>query len=242
MDTKTLENRISDLTSALGDPTRRAIYIAVRESAEPLTTSIIAGLFDIHPNVARHHLDRLASDGYLRVAVDRPARTGGPGAGRPAKAYEATHKEVSVHFAPRRFEMLVELLMQVLEQVSDVNLPAVAEEVGRRYGTELASEIGAPNDAGYDAAVRSVATAMTGLGFSMDPDINGQQLLTSHCPFGEAATSHPEVICSLDRGIVSGLFGAMAVGCHPVLIPHGTPDADCVTKVPVTLGTSPNPG
>lgn len=235
MDTKTLENRISDLTSALGDPTRRAIYIAVRESAEPMTTSTIAGLFGIHPNVARHHLDRLAADGYLQVSANRP-RIGGPGAGRPAKAYEATQKEVSVHFAPRRFEMLVELLMQVLDQISDENLPAVAEEIGRQYGTELASEIGAPDTAGYDSAVRSVATAMTGLGFSMDPDIAGEQLLTSHCPFGEAATNHPEIICSLDRGIVSGLLDAMVVGCEPVLIPHDSPDADCVTKVPVTLG------
>lgn len=237
MDPKTLENRISDLTSALGDPTRRAIYVAVRESSEPLTTSAIAGLFDIHPNVARHHLDRLAQDGYLQVSTNRPARTGGPGAGRPAKAYEATRKEVSVHFAPRRFEMLVDLLMRVLDSVATENLPDVAEEIGRQYGAELAAEIGAPDDAGYDSAVQSVARAMTGLGFSMDPDVDGQRLLTSHCPFGEAATNHPEVICSLDRGIVSGLFGAMAVGCEPVLIPHERPDADCVTRVPVTLGS-----
>ncbi len=235
MDTKTLETRISDLTSALGDPTRRAIYIAVRESAEPLTTSTVANLFDIHPNVARHHLDRLATDGYLKVNTDRPPRTGGPGAGRPAKAYEATQKEVSLHFAPRRFEMLVELLMQILGQVSDENLSSVAESVGRQYGTQLAAEIGAPEDSGYESAVQSVARAMTGLGFSMNPDVPGQQLLTSHCPFGEAATSHPEVICSLDRGIVSGLFGAMAVGCEPILIPHARLDADCVTKVPVNL-------
>ena len=57
MDTETLERRISDLTSALGDPTRRAIYVAVRESPEPVTTSQVAKLFGIHPNVARHHLD-----------------------------------------------------------------------------------------------------------------------------------------------------------------------------------------
>jgi predicted ArsR family transcriptional regulator len=76
---------------------------------------------------------------------------------------------------------------------------------------------------------------MTGLGFAVDPDVSGQQLLTSHCPFGEAATNHPEVICSLDRGIVSGLFGALSVPCEPVLIPHSRLQDDCVTKVPVTL-------
>ncbi|HZD24013.1 MAG TPA: helix-turn-helix domain-containing protein [Acidimicrobiia bacterium] len=233
MDTSTLDSRISDLTSSLGDPTRRAIYIAVRESPEPLTTSKVAELFDIHPNVARHHLDRLADDGYLRVSHRR--RSGGPGAGRPAKTYESTNKEVSVHFAPRRFELLTEMLFKVLAEVAPPNVSEVAEKVGRAYGEELAAEIGAPDDPGYDEAVQAVASAMTGLGFSVDPDIEGQRLLTSHCPFGESATNHPDVICSLDRGIVTGLFGALSVPCNPVVIPHKALADECVTQVPVTI-------
>ena len=232
MDIKTLDSRISDLTASLGDPTRRAIYIAVRESGEPLITSTVARLFDIHPNVARHHLDRLAADGYLKVS-DRPSGTAG--AGRPAKAYEATNKEVTVHFAPRRFEMLTEMLFKVLEEVAPENVSEVAENVGRSYGEQLAAEIGAPEDPGYDDAVQAVASAMTGLGFSVDPDVQGQQLLTSHCPFGESATNHPEVICSLDRGIVAGLFGALSFECNPVVIPHKVLDDDCVTRVPVDI-------
>ncbi|MGD2060782.1 MAG: helix-turn-helix domain-containing protein, partial [Acidimicrobiia bacterium] len=156
MDKETLDSRISDLTSALGDPTRRAIYIAVRESAEPMTTSKVAELFEIHPNVARHHLDRLADDGYLKVSHLR--RSGGPGAGRPAKTYEPTTKEVSLHFAPRRFEMLTEMLFKVLEELSPPNVGEIAERVGRRYGEELAAEIGAPDQPGYDEAVQAVAT------------------------------------------------------------------------------------
>jgi predicted ArsR family transcriptional regulator len=234
MDTETLDSRISDLTSSLGDPTRRAIYIAVRESVDPMTTSKVAALFGIHPNVARHHLDRLADDGYLKVSHER--RSGGPGAGRPAKTYESTNKEVSVHFAPRRFEMLTELLFEVLEELSPPDVSEVAEKVGRSYGRRLAEEIGAAGEPGYDEAVQAVASAMTGLGFSVDPDVEGQRLLTSHCPFGESATTHPEVICSLDRGIVAGLFGALSYPCNPVVIPHTALDDDCVTQVPVTIG------
>lgn len=234
MDPQTLERRISDLTSSLGDPTRRAIYIAVREAVEPMTTSKVAELFDIHPNVARHHLDRLAADGYLRVS--RLRRSGGPGAGRPAKAYEPTSKEVTVHFAPHRLDLLTDLLFKVLEQVATGDVADVAESVGREYGTRLAAEIGAPSDPGYDEAVQAVASAMTGLGFSVDPDVEGQRLLTSHCPFGETATNHPEVICSLDRGIVAGLFGALAVPCNPVVFPHRTQEEECVTRVAVTIG------
>ncbi len=232
MDTDTLNRRISDLTAALGDPTRRAIYIAVRESAEPLTTSNVASLFEIHPNVARHHLDRLTEEGYLRVSHRKASASE---RGRPAKCYEATNKEVTVHFAPRRFEMLAEMLFKVIEELGVDNVSAVAEKVGREYGEQLAAEIGAQDDPGYDDAVQAVASAMTGLGFSMDPDVAGQRLLTSHCPFGETATNHPEVICSLDRGIVSGLFGALSYPCDPVVIPHQRLDDDCITKVPVKI-------
>ncbi len=233
MDHKVLDRHISDLTSALGDPTRRAIYIAVRESPEPLTSSSIAALFEIHPNVARHHLDILATEGYIRESAHRPK---GAGAGRPAKVYEATSKEVTVHFAPRRFEMLTEMLFQVLDEIAPENVSDVAEKVGRAYGKQLAEEIGGPEDPGYDEAIKAVASAMTGLGFSMDPDIEGQRLLTSHCPFGETAVEHPEVICSLDRGIVSGLFGALGTLCNPVIFPHQHLDDDCVTSVPVIIG------
>lgn len=234
MDPKVLDRHISDLTSALGDPTRRAIYIAVRESPDPITSSVIANLFGIHPNVARHHLDILVAEGYIRESAHRPK---GAGAGRPAKGYEATNKEVTVHFAPRRFEMLTEMLFQVLAEVAPENVSEVAEKVGRAYGTQLAAEIGGPEDPEYDEAIQAVASAMTGLGFSMDPDIEGQRLLTSHCPFGETAVEHPEVICSLDRGIVAGLFGALGTLCNPVVIPHLRLDDDCVTSVPVIIGT-----
>ena len=197
-----------------------------------MTTSTVADLFDIHTNVARHHLDRLADDDYLEVGHQA---TGSHGAGRPAKTYKATNNEVTVHFAPRRFEMLTEMLFKVLEEVAPDNVSDVAESVGRSYGEQLAAEIGAPDDPGYDDAVQAVASAMTGLGFSVDPDVQGQRLLTSHCPFGETATNHPEVICSLDRGIVKGLFGALSFECNPVVIPHKALDDDCVTQVPVSI-------
>lgn len=234
MDTETLDQRISDLTASLGDPTRRAIYIAVRESGESMTVSKVAELFDIHPNVARHHLDRLAADGYLKVSHRR--KPGGPGAGRPAKCYEATDMEVTVHFTPRRFEMLTEMLFELLDEVAPENLSEAAEKVGRAYGRRLAAEIGGPDEPGYDDAIKAVAEAMTGLGFSMDPDVEGRRLLTKHCPFGETATNHPEVICSLDRGIVAGLFGALSFDCNPVVIPHKELAEECVTQVPVNIG------
>jgi predicted ArsR family transcriptional regulator len=110
--------------------------------------------------------------------------------------------------------------------------------VGREYGRELAAEVGTPEEEGYQAAVTAVAQAMSGLGFGITSDITADtsRLLTSHCPFGAAAIGHPDVVCSLDRGIVSGLFERLGDRCEPVLHPHTDPVDACVTEVTVTIG------
>ncbi len=231
-----LDRSIGDLAASLGDPTRRGIYLAVRQSPEPLTSSQVATLFSIHANVARHHLDRLAEDGYLQVTHQRRSGRSGPGAGRPAKCYEATSKAIALH-PGRRYDLLVELLVRVLDEVKPAGIAAVAEKVGREYGQELAASIGAPEDPGYEEVLGAIVKAMSGMGFELSADPDAQMLLTSHCPFGEAATGHPEVVCSLDRGMVAGIMGAMQQACRPVVIPHHQLDEDCITQVPVTIGS-----
>lgn len=232
MDAKALSQSISDLTSALGDPTRRGIYITVRESPEPATATQIAELFSIHPNVARHHLDHLAEGGYLEVTRRRPEGKSGPGAGRPAKCYTATTKEIDLHFPARRYDLLSELLVRVIERINPGNLAELAADVGREYGKEIAAEIGAPEESGFDMAVSAVALAMTGMGFSTDPDADSRRLLTSHCPFADTAVKHPEVVCSLDRGIVSGLMETLSADWRPVQVVSNPGAAeDCVAEV-----------
>ncbi len=228
-----LDESIGDITSALGDPTRRAIYIAVREAAGPLTSADIAELFDLHPNVARHHLDKLALDGYLEIDRRRPAGKSGPGAGRPAKCYSPSGKAIDLHFPARRHVLLVDLLVRIVERSGAGNVSAIAESVGREYGRELADQIGSPDDEEYGTAVKAIAKAMTGLGFVMSADPVAGRLLTSSCPFGEAANDHPEVVCSLDKGLVSGLFEGMSRPCELEL--HPDPKHNCVTVVPVSI-------
>src|SRR4051794_7450507 len=78
---------VTAITSAFGDPTRREIYLFVHECNEEdpsgVTAGAVAERFTLHPNVARHHLDKLAGGGYVEVATGRS----GSGAGRPSKRY-----------------------------------------------------------------------------------------------------------------------------------------------------------
>ena len=133
MDSEAFDQQIADLASTLGDATRRGIYVTVRESTEPVTASQIAELFDIHANVARHHLDRLVGDEYLQVTRKRPSGRTGPGAGRPAKYYEPTRKNVSVEFPARRYDLLAELLLRVIERIAPDNAAEIARTLFDRF-------------------------------------------------------------------------------------------------------------
>ena len=66
---------VTAITSAFGDPTRREIYLFVHERSEDddagVTAAEVAEQFALHPNVARHHLDKLAGGGYVEVATGR---------------------------------------------------------------------------------------------------------------------------------------------------------------------------
>lgn len=225
------ERTIGDLAATLGDPTRRGIYVTVRESADPATAGRIADLFGIHPNVARHHLDRLVDDGYLRVSDRRPGGATG-GAGRPAKGYEATDKEILLSYPARRYDLLAELLVRVIERAAPDEAPAIAEQIGREYGRELAAGLGNGEEQGATETLSAVARAMMEVGFGIAPDEEQQTLVTIHCPFGTTAADHPEVVCRLDQGIVRGLMDAIGDrGDTAVVTPHADPDEACITEV-----------
>ena len=67
---------------------------------------------------------------------------------------------------------------------------------------------------------------------STDSDADTRRLLTSHCPFAATAAKHPEVVCSLDRGIVSGLMEGLSDDWRPVsVVSHPEAAEDCVAEI-----------
>lgn len=225
MDLQDLDRSIGDLTAALGDSTRRGIYLAIRESTTPLTAPEIAARFNIHPNVARHHLDRLKKDGFLEPATTPRAKTSG--AGRPAKAYQATNKQVDLKFPTRTPNLLAELLIKIINEMNASHPVAeIAAAVGEEFGKDLAERFAPEDGDSRGEAMLAVAKAMGSIGFGSEAV--GTTILTNHCPFGDVASSNPAIICSLDQGIVRGLFGVMQAEADPQLTPDAA-HANCVT-------------
>ena len=227
---------VTAITSAFGDPTRRDIYLYVRDSDRGVTAAEVAECFELHPNVARHHLDKLAGGGYVEVAVDRQE---GAGAGRPSKRYRVLEKNIALELPVRHDDLLVTLLGKSLSMLPREQAEAMAEEVGVQYGRAMADSIGATG-VGPDGVTRSfrtalhaVADALTAHGFAAHAEKRGNELriVSEHCPFGDTAIEHP-VICAVDRGLVKGMLAALYGDTSPATessLPMG--DDRCVTAV-----------
>ncbi len=196
---------VAAATSAFGDATRRDIYLFAHDSDEGVTTAQVATRFGLHPNVARHHLDKLAGGGYLDVQV---GRSGKLAAGRPSKRYRVTEKALALEFPVRRDDLLIALLARTLALVPAEAAESMAEEVGEEYGRSLAASM-APGEGhrSLQTALHSVADALTAHGFASHTESRGEGLaiISEQCPFGGAAVQHP-VICAVDRGIVKGML------------------------------------
>ncbi len=102
---------VTAITSAFGDPTRREIYLFAHEHDRGVTAAQVAERFELHPNVARHHLDKLAAGGYLDVVVERGEHGG---AGRPSKHYRASTTEVSLDVPVGTDDVVLTLLGRAL--------------------------------------------------------------------------------------------------------------------------------
>ncbi len=221
---------VSSITASFGDPTRRDIYLLVRQRDDGMTAAEVASAVDLHANVARHHLQKLAAAGHLKVVVARPTS----GAGRPSKRYSSTQQDIQLTFPVRRDDLLGTLLGRALSRLPHSEAQDLAEEVGREYGLALADSI-EPGSAhrSLEAAVAAIADALTSYGFQARAEGAAGELriVSEGCPFGQAAVEHP-VLCAIDRGLVSG----MLIGLHgersPRLsgsVPMG--DAVCTTDI-----------
>ncbi len=204
---------VTAITAAFGDPTRREIYLFAHECPAGVTASEVAEKFELHSNVARHHLDKLASGGHLEVTVGRTP--GSPGAGRPSKRYRTHGEAVELDLPVRHDDVLISLLGKALALIPHDQAEVMAEEVGMEYGRTMAKAMGEVGDVqrSFRTALHAVADALSAHGFSAraEQHDDGLRIVSGHCPFGDTAIEHP-VICAVDRGMVRGMLETLYDG------------------------------
>ncbi len=221
---------VTAITSAFGDPSRRKIFLLAHEHDEGITATEAAEAFDLHANVARHHLDKLASGGYLDVEVSKPSG----GAGRPSKRYRASQPEVRLEVSVRHNDILVSLLARALSMLAPEVAEQMAEEVGMEYGKAMTQSMDpTATQRSFRGALHAAADALSSYGFAARAEKTAGeiQIISEHCPFGDAVIESP-VICAVDRGMVRGILSELygpATTDTSSSIPQG--DNICVTQV-----------
>jgi predicted ArsR family transcriptional regulator len=197
---------VAAVSAAFGDPTRRDIFLHVR--AQPgATATEVAALFSLHPNVARHHLQRLVDGGYLRVDISRSTA----GAGRPSKRFFCVEEALTVGLMQRRDDLLMRLLAEAMQRLGPEEAEKMAAHVGEDYGRSLAARMTPiEGQRTVRAAMHVVADTLTAHGFAAHAEDRGDTtaVVAEQCPFGNASTTNP-VLCAVDRGMVKGLLSGL---------------------------------
>jgi len=103
------QNAAIDDVAVLSEPVRRALYAHVAEQPQPVGRDAAAVAVGVSRSLAAFHLDRLVDAGLLDVTYRRLSGRSGPGAGRPAKLYLRSSRQVELSLPARRYELAARL-------------------------------------------------------------------------------------------------------------------------------------
>jgi len=204
---------IGRLATALGDPTRRSVFFAVRAAGRDVGKDDVAAELGIERRLAGFHLDKLVEQGFLEADFRREEGRGGPGAGRPPKRYRLAEAEVLMALPERHYELLAALLLRATAEGGSGAPQEVLERVGYEFGYEVGRAEAAAGGSGPGAsaseAIQDVVRLLSRYGFAARAEGDGG-LRACACPFEEIAFDDPERICGLDRAIWKGMLAAFA--------------------------------
>jgi predicted ArsR family transcriptional regulator len=213
---------------ALADPVRRALYRFVSDQTDAVSRDQAADGVEVARHTAKFHLDRLVDEGLLVTEFRRLTGRTGPGAGRPAKLYRRSRKEVWVSVPSRRYDLAGQVLSDAVEralrgvpmaeavdQAADNAARIVIEAWPPRTDGELESIAEVLGELGYEPRIDDSGGAAGGSDASAEADLR-----LGNCPFERLAADHRELVCGLNLTFVSsvgerlGCSGATAVA-HP---------------------------
>lgn len=218
MTPRPLPERIAAV-AALDDPVRRALHTHVTTSDSPVSRDAAAAALGLPRSTAAFHLDRLAAEGLVLVEYRRIGGRSGPGAGRPAKLYRRSDRDVAVSIPDRHYDLAGALLAAAVAEsirtgrsVQDV-VPDTARSTGRRLATE----------------VGSLFAVLERYGYQPRPDGNDGWIL-SNCPFQYLAQRFTALICGVNLELLRGVADANDDREHTMVLDPG-PGRCCVHAV-----------
>jgi predicted ArsR family transcriptional regulator len=229
---------VSDATSDLDrlgplvEPARRRLYEFVSRAADAVSREQAADGLGLPLHTAKFHLDKLVEAGLLEVEFRRLTGRSGPGAGRPAKLYRVSGRQLMVSVPPRRYELVGEVLAAAVDRsvAGRAAVQTAVRDAARERGRRVAADVvPAAGEQGRTAAseLTRVAEALAALGY--EPRRRGSDLELANCPFDALAREHTGLVCGLNVDFVAGLIDGLSCRCvEPRLEPEA---GQCCVKV-----------
>lgn len=215
----------------LAEPVRRALYGYVAGQTEPVSREQAATAVDVPLHTAKFHLDRLVDADLLDVEFRRLSGRTGPGAGRPAKLYRRSSRQLSVSLPERRYDLVGGVLADAVDQSLRNGAPIaetlteVARSTGRRIAGTFEPEPQATPGGGDE--LETVAGILGHCGY--EPVLADQEICLVNCPFDRLASEHTELVCGMNRDLIEGVLdGAGAETLQARLAPE---DGFCCVRV-----------
>lgn len=197
---------------ALAEPVRRELYLYVCSQPGPVGRDRAAAALGITRHQAKFHLDRLEAEGLLETGYARLTGRAGPGAGRPAKLYRRSPRDIAISLPDRQYELAGQLMADAIAGTVSTGeailsaLHRVATAHGSALGRAATASDGSP--CGYENARSVVMQALTGSGYEPQPD--GDRVIMANCPFHALAQSHTALVCQMNLALITGLADSIA--------------------------------
>lgn len=204
---------------ALADERRSRIVAELRGEPGGLDAQQLAERLGLHANTIRWHLGVLGDAG---IVAGRRSGTNGPG--RPRTLYSLSLAERAP--AGDDFRLLASVLTSVIAREPDA--AARSESAGREWGRYLAPRRSPLVTTLAEDAIADAVRLLEEQGFAPEPA--GREIRLRRCPYLDLAEQHPEVVCSVHRGVLAGALDGHAPGIDVELEPFAAPSL-CLVRL-----------
>lgn len=222
-----LERQLAGL-AALEEPVRRSLYFYVVHRQGEVGREEAAQAVGISRALAAFHLDRLAAEGLLDTAFRRLTGRGGPGAGRPAKLYRRSDRQLEVSLPQRSYELAARVLAGAMGALGSRRTGGALRKTARAIGESIGADARARSGTrpGRRRLFAGAMAALAAQGY--EPERAAGEIRLRNCPFHALVGEQKDLVCGMNLALIQGVVAGLDLpGVKPVLAPR--PGMCCVS-------------
>jgi len=199
--------------ASLDEPVRRELYLYVAGRRREVGRDEAARALRVSRALAAFHLDKLVELGLLDAAFRRLSGRQGPGAGRPAKLYRRSTRQLAITLPQRRYDLAGRLLARALaahrSPASRRVLQRAAHDLGKTLGQAARAERRRRRTRGPRGSLAAALAALDDCGF--EPARVDGEVRLRNCPFDAVAAEARVLVCGMNLALVRGLVAGAGV-------------------------------